>query len=327
MNNYDETYQLDLGKRNKQLLLLIKPTNFQLSEFTQQDNHFMKEMQLTPEEIRIRATEEHNGLEESLLKNQIAYKTFLQTNPDAHDCCFASDSMLAIKNSDFPTGLLVICPMYWPNRRLEKHPEIYEWFKNKLGYEHLLDLSYFEKEDKALEGKGVTLFDWESRTLYISETNRAHRDVIETLISKMSEISGKEYRYFPVESYDKVYKQAHFHTSSYMMIFSKCAIICQDVIKEPQQYEEMRKNLTASGKEVYEATYDDMMAGATLGIEFFREDGSNGILLPDLVEKDSNQQTMDFFRKHFRDIVWVSAPVLIDVGGSSVECLIQTVPL
>ena len=52
------------------------------------------------------------------------------------------------------------------------------------GYEEVIDLSYFQDEDKALEGKGVTLFDFQGRCLYVGETKRAHRDVI----AKVAEI-------------------------------------------------------------------------------------------------------------------------------------------
>ena len=89
----------------------------------------MREHNYSNEEIRQGAIEERKRLERLLPDNNIAYKVFDQTHPDAHDSCFLSHSMICLKNEDFPNGLLVICPMYWPNIRLEKHPEIYEWLK------------------------------------------------------------------------------------------------------------------------------------------------------------------------------------------------------
>ena len=192
MITQDDTKQIELGKLNKQLLMIMRPTNFLPSEFTKQDNHFMKEHKYTDEQIKEGAIEEHKRLEKLLSENNITFKVFDQTNPDAHDSCYLSDSMICLKNEDFPKGLLVIVPMFWPNRKLKKHPEIYEWVKTKLGYEDFVDLSYFENEGKALEGKGVTLFDFTGRTLYVGETNRAHRDVIAKLAEVLTEKSGKK---------------------------------------------------------------------------------------------------------------------------------------
>lgn len=325
--DYNESLQVELGKKNKQLLLIMRPLNFALSQFTKEDNHFMEENnEFTPEQIKEGAKKEHAELENLLLENKIAYKIFEQTNPEAHDSCFVSDSLICIKNQDFPTGLVVICPMYWPNRQLEKYPHIYEWLKNTLGYEHLVDLSYFEKEKKALEGKGVTLFDWTARTLYIGESNRAHPEVMQKLVDVMSEISGQKYELFIVKSFDKKVNQAHFHTSSYMMIFNKCAVICSEVLSDMDHFNDMKKKLESSGKVVVECTYEDMQNGATLGVEYFNADGTNGLILSDFCE-DVSEEIQYFFDDHFNNLIYLTAPILVDVGGSSVECLIQTVPL
>lgn len=323
---YNEEKNIEIGQANKQLLMVMRPTNFQPSTFTAQDNHFMKEHEFTPEEIRKGAIEEHKGLEKIFSENNIAYKCWEQMNDEAHDSVFLSDSMICLKNEDFPKGLLIICPMYWPNRRLEKFPHIYEWVKEKLGYEDIVDLSYFEKEDKALEGKGVTLFDFQGRCLYVGETNRAHRDVIAKLAEVMTEKSGKKWDYFLVQNYDEHVKQTHFHTSSYMMIYNKCAIICEEVIKSKEHFEEMKKKLESSGKEVYSCTYDDMENGATLGIECLQANGKHHLLLSDFCY-DVSEPVQAFFDRNFTECLYLEAPMLVDVGGSSLECLIQTVPL
>jgi len=265
-------------------------------------------------------------LKKKLHDHNIAHKVFEQTDLEAHDSCFISDSLICIRNADFPKGVIFICPMHWPNRRREKHPEVYKWIQEKLGYETLVDFSHYEKENKALEGKGVTLFDWESRTIYIGESNRAHKDVIKALADKMSEISGKTYNYVLVQSWDDKENIVHFHTSSYFMIYNKCAVICSEIIKGEDHLNEIINGLKASGKDVFECTYEDMQNGATLGVEFIRADGTNGVLLSDFCS-DMSDKGKDFFTKHFNELIYIVAPVLVDIGGSSVEFMIQTVPL
>jgi hypothetical protein len=322
-----EKHYIELGQKNKQLLVIMRPTNFQPSEYTAQDNHFMDdEFEYTPEEIKDLANKEHRAFEQKLVDHNIAHKVFEQTDEEAHDSCFISDSLICIRNADFPKGVIFICPMHWPNRRREKHPTVYKWLQEKLGYETLVDFSHYETEDKALEGKGVTLFDWETRTIYVGESKRAHKDVIKALADKMSELSGKQYNYVLVQSWDEREDIVHFHTSSYFMIYNKCAVICSEVIKGEEHLNDMIKALQASGKEVLECTYEDMENGATLGVEFIREDGTNGVLFSDFCN-DLSDKTKDFFKRNFNELVYIVAPVLVDIGGSSVECMIQTVPL
>jgi hypothetical protein len=281
---------------------------------------------LNNEQITQGAIEEHKGLEKLLSENNIAYKAWEPTNPEAHDSVFLSDSMICLKNEDFPRGLLVIVPMYWPNRKLEKYPHIYEWVKTQMGYEDIVDLSYFENEGKALEGKGVTLFDFKGRTIYVGETVRAHKDVVAKLAEVMTEKSGKKWDYFLIQNWDEKEKLSQFHTSAYMIIFETCAIVCKELIKTKEHFEELKAKLEASGKEVYSCNYQDMVNGATLGIEFFQADGTNGLLLSDFC-KDLSEETKEFLNRHFKKFLYLKAPILVEVGGSSLEGLIQTVPL
>jgi len=326
MQEYNENFNIELGKKNKQLIMINRPTNFLPSEYTKQDNHFMKEHNFTEEEIVQGAIKEHKELEKLFSDNNIAYKVFEQTHPDAHDSVYISDCMICIKNEDFPKGLLVICPMYWPNRQLEKYPHIYEWVNTKLGYQDIVDLSYFEKEGKALEGKGVTLFDFKGRCLYVGETKRAHRDVIAKLAEVMTEKSGQKWEYFLVQNWDQKEKITHFHTSSYFMIFETCAIVCGEILKTQEHFEELKAKLEASGKEVFDCSYEEMNNGATLGVEYFQADGTNGLLLSDFCQ-DVSENVQNFFKKHFKKQLYLTAPILVDVGGSSLECLTQTIPL
>lgn len=133
--------------------------------------------------------------------------------------------MLAFKNEYFPTGVLFICPMYWHSRRLEKNPEIGKWVKDVAGYEHIIDLTYFEKDDKALEGRGVTLIDWKNRYVFAGRSNRAHEDVLKALTDKMTELSGKKFTPYMIESWDPIRKNIPFHTTCFFMILKEVVIV------------------------------------------------------------------------------------------------------
>jgi len=55
----------------------MRPTNFQPSEFTQQDNHFMgKKYEHTPEQIKDLANEEHRAFEKKTTRSQHCPQSF-----------------------------------------------------------------------------------------------------------------------------------------------------------------------------------------------------------------------------------------------------------
>ena len=52
----------------------------------------------------------------------------------------------------------------------------------------MIDLTHFENEGKALEGKGSVVFNHRSRCFYIAISNRAHVEVVEEFVSKWNKI-------------------------------------------------------------------------------------------------------------------------------------------
>jgi hypothetical protein len=65
------------------------------------------------------------------------------------------------------------------------------------GFKHLIDLTHFEDQGMALEGKGAVVFDHRNRCLFIAKSNRAHQPVIDELVDKFNAlcIDGKENPY------------------------------------------------------------------------------------------------------------------------------------
>jgi hypothetical protein len=79
-----------------------------------------------------------------------------------------------------PDGVLILHPMFYESRRKERDPVLIK--KISAGYKHVIDLTYFETDDMALEGKGAIVHEHRSRTFYIAKSNRAHIPVIEAFV-------------------------------------------------------------------------------------------------------------------------------------------------
>lgn len=324
----EDTEIVTIGKQNGELFVMVEPTHFWASEQTLKDNSYMYDFDMTKEETTAAAIAEHQTLVKQLRGEGIPVKVFQQPHPEAYDAVFASDTMLCFRNEDFPGGVCVMCPMYWPSRRLEKNVAIAEWIRDNCGYEHIIDLTYFEAEDKALEGRGTTLFDWKSRCVYAGESNRVHKDVLAELARRMTEISGKTYEHYLIQSWDPVRNNIPFHTTCYLMILRDVVIVDWSSIKTQEMRDDMKVRLTKSGYEIFEVSYDEMNLGATLVVEFYNPKTKGcGLICAKSTKEVLTKKVWDMYSAKFSPIVVVDINIHEVVGGAAVECMFQTVPL
>lgn len=90
------------------------------------------------------------------------YDHYHEDSPDA----IFPDWFTTHRPEDIPGGVLVLYPMKHATRIIERDQKIIASLKVK--YEHLIDLTYFEKDGLALEGKGSLIFDYRNQKIYCS---------------------------------------------------------------------------------------------------------------------------------------------------------------
>lgn len=119
---------------------------------------------------------ESNGIDVTVLP---------QLGDDAPDSIFP-DWFTCYKGESIPEGVLIIHPMKYQSRRNERTPEIIEQLQR--GYKYCIDLTHFEEQEKALEGKGAIVFDHRNRHFYCARSNRSHIEVIDELVAQWNKI-------------------------------------------------------------------------------------------------------------------------------------------
>jgi len=72
--------------------------------------------------------------------------------------------------------------MKHPSRRRERDRAMIN--KLKQGLRHVIDLTHFEIDDKALEGKGSLVADHRNRRFFCALSPRSHEDVVNEFINK-----------------------------------------------------------------------------------------------------------------------------------------------
>lgn len=60
-----------------------------------------------------------------------------------------------------PHGVLILYPMHYASRRIERDPKVITYLKKR--FRDVIDLTHFERDGKALEGKGSLVSDYRNK--------------------------------------------------------------------------------------------------------------------------------------------------------------------
>ncbi len=227
-------------------VLMIRPVNFGYNSQTAESNAFQKKPETT-ELVHQNALKEFEALVDLLQKNGVEV-TVIQDTPEPHtaDSIFPNNWI-----STHDSGQVFLYPMQAENRRRERKREAIETIKNNFAVREIIDLSYFEKENKFLEGTGSMVLDRENKVAYACISPRTNIEVL----NRFSELSG--YRIISFHAFDKEGK-AIYHTNVLMCIGQKFSVICTASITNRQEREAVIKCIADSGKEIIKISFEEM---------------------------------------------------------------------
>ena len=103
-------------------------------------------------------------------------------------------------------------------------------------------------------------------------------------------------------------------------------MITWSLITGDEQKKVMRENLSKN-YDIIDLTYDEMFTGSSLGIEWQNEDGVRGFLISKTADEAMPDELRGRILKYFDKIISVDLLFNEKVGGSSLECLTQPIPL
>jgi hypothetical protein len=167
-----------------------------------------------------------------------------QLGIEAPDSIFP-DWFTTYKGESIPGGVVIIHPMKYKSRRNERTPEIIGLLKSQ--YEHTIDLTHFEDQGLALEGKGSVVFDHRNHKFYSALSNRCDIEVLNELVEKFNRIAVdadvKPYSAVTFRAQDQN-GDAIYHTDCLMTLLNKHVMICLDAIRDEQERAKLVSSLT-----------------------------------------------------------------------------------
>ena len=210
-------------------------------------------------------------------------------------------------------GKAILYPMLVTNRRRERRDDILESLRSEgVDIREVIDLSFYEEEEKYLESTGSVIFDYEHRQCYACLSERTSPEVLQ----RLSEITGDTPIIF--EAYDKNGLPI-YHTNVMMCIGSGYAVICTESIPTTQQ-QKVLATLEGTGHEIVAITLDQMYAFAGNMLELQNSQGEKVLVLSAAAMKSLTPDQKQALSKHAQ-LLAIPIPTIEKYGGGSVRCM------
>lgn len=298
-------------------VIMISPDYFQFNDQTSSTNAFQHRS--NHKSITKKAILEFNVMVDTLRTHDIRVLTLSSRSDVITPDAVFPNNWFSINRSDNGKNTLVLYPMLVENRRLEKQPIALEHIlkKNHITIDRVIDFSFYEKENKALEGTGSLVLDRKNKIAFASISPRTNVEVLEHFANKLG------YKAIIFSSYDEKNKLI-YHTNVIMSVGDKFSILCDECIKDQQEKMQVIAALKATHKEIISITKKQVthMAGNILQVES-KEKKSKIILSQSAYESLSeNQRTM---LSDFGELVMIHIPTIEEIGGGSARCMIAEV--
>ncbi|WP_170586312.1 citrulline utilization hydrolase CtlX [Ruegeria arenilitoris] len=294
-------------------VVMIRPHAFASNPETRDDNAFQTLANRSAEATSAAARDEHDRAVAQLRDAGVTVHVFDDFGDnDTPDSVFPNNWF-----STHPGGHVAIYPMFVPSRRRERRMDVIEMLKRDYRVQDVIDYSGLEQDNLALEGTGAMVLDHVGRIAYTVKSNRADPVLLERFCT--------HFNYEPIAFAARdVQGRDVYHTNVLMGIGTHYALICLDMITDPERRATVKARLEESGRAVIDLTHDQIAEFSGNAIELTGRDGlvlalssrALAALRPDQIEIIQDSATP----------LPLSVPT-IETAGGSVRCMIAGIHL
>lgn len=292
---------------------MIRPVDFKFNAQTAENNKF--QVASEQDDVQDKALKEFDGFAALLRHNGVDVTVIDDTLvPEKPDSIFPNNWV-----SFHEDGSTFLYPMFSENRRLERRKDILDTLNEKFDVSHVSDLSFYEFQDRFLEGTGSMVLDRENKIAYACISVRTDIDVL----SNFCMLSGYKPVYF--EALDDQGFPI-YHTNVMMCIGDRFAVICLDAIPDTIDKEMVKRSLSSSGKEVIEITIEQMNKFAGNMLQVNGKAGESFLVMSEQAYLSLNTAQINQLEKYAR-IIYAPLYTIEQNGGGSARCMLAEVHL
>ncbi len=299
--------------QNTSKVLMIRPLHFVYNPETAVNNSF--QVKGNQENLSEKAVQEFDALVKTMRDAGIDV-TVVEDSPEPHtpDAIFPNNWI-----SLHEKGVYCLYPMFAPNRRKERKTEVLTLIQKKFNYDSLVDFTFYESENRFLEGTGSMVLDRDKKIAYACLSPRTDQCVLEDFCNKMN--------YQPVVFYSTNQQGlAIYHTNVMMCVADQFVVICLDSIADAEERKNVVRIILESGKEIMEISHNQMnhFAGNMLQVE--NSLGEKIMVMSTAAFSALTDGQKENLSKYNR-IVHSSLENIETNGGGSARCMIAEIHL
>jgi len=298
-------------------VIMISPDYFQFNNQTAATNAFQH--QTNNATVVEKALLEFNGMVNALRLHNIHVITLASRSDAITPDAVFPNNWFSIHQIENGKSALVLYPMLVANRRLERQTLALNNVlkKNNILINKTIDFTYYEHENKALEGTGSLVLDRENKIAYASISPRTNLEALKDFSSKLG------YKSIVFKSYDEENKLI-YHTNVMMSIGNYFALVCEECIKNKIERRTVLTALKNSHKEIIVISQKQVthMAGNILQVS------SKGRKIKIILSRNAYEVLSKIQKNklsNFGKFVIVDIPIIEKIGGGSARCMVAEV--
>lgn len=301
-------------------VFMVRPVQFRLNEQTAVNNYYQDknaDAQIKNEIANTKAQQEFDVFVNVLTQKGIRVIVITDDEKnDTPDSIFPNNWISTHENGD-----VALYPMFAPNRRLERRPEVLDTLEEH-GFliNNIIDYTSAEDEGLFLEGTGSLLLDRVNHKAYCSISPRAD----EELFIEFCE----DFEYTPVifTAYQTVESQRLpiYHTNVMMALGESFAVVCLDCIDDKAERNNVLNHLKEDGKELIIITEAQVNAFAGNMIQVHNPHGTRFLVMSDQAYQSLTLTQIKTLEKH-SEIIHPAIETIETLGGGSVRCMMAEV--
>ena len=169
-------------------------------------------------------------------------------------------------------GRLILYPMMAPSRRLERSASHLALLQNKFGPLEIVDLTFYENQQRFLEGTGSIIFDHLHKIAYACRSQRTDEVVLNDVCTRLG------YTPFLFEAVDENGTPV-YHTNVMLCVGEHVAVVCLDAIRNEDAQERLLASFASTHHRVVAISYQQMRCLAGNMMEVQGRDGKRFLML------------------------------------------------
>ena len=305
---------LTMNQQTTSSILMIRPVNFVFNEQTAVSNAFQNR-HAEQQRVQDKALQEFDRFVNVLRENGIEVIVIDDTTePHTPDSIFPNN-WVSFHND----GTVFLYPMMAENRRLERREDIIMQLEDEFKVKHVIDLSYFERENKFLEGTGSMVLDRENKIAYACLSPRTDKEVLEAF----SKDSG--YKSVLFHAVDQNGMDI-YHTNVLMCVGSSYAVICLDSIKDESEKKNILNSLQSTQKQIIAISFEQMNHFAGNMLEVQDKSGESLLVMSKSAWESLNYEQRTILSS-FSKPIYSDISTIENNGGGSARCMMAEVHL